>query len=71
MKNQCQDLLLGDYVPGNGITFSSSDNNYKVVLRGYSQSLFESKRFYYDGEIQHIIGISSNSTTIEMIEFSP
>ena len=23
------------------------------------------------GEIQHIIGISSNSTTIEMIEFSP
>ena len=48
VKNQCQDLLLGDYVPGNGITFSSSDNNYKVVLRGYSQSLFESKRFYYD-----------------------
>jgi hypothetical protein len=43
-----QDLLLGDYIPGNGLTFASKDDNYKVVLRGYSQSLFESRRMYYD-----------------------
>ena len=34
-----QDLILGDYIPGNGLTFASKDDNYKVVLRGYSQSL--------------------------------
>ena len=43
-----QDLLLGDYIPGNGLTFASRDDNYKVVLRGYTQSLFESRRMYYD-----------------------
>ncbi len=43
-----QDLLLGDYIPGNGLTFASNDDNYKVVLRGYSQSLFESRRMNYD-----------------------
>ena len=31
-----------------GLTFASKDDNYKVVLRGYSQSLFESRRMYYD-----------------------
>ena len=43
-----QNLLLGDYIPGNGITLASDDDNYKVVLRGYSQSLFESRRVHYD-----------------------
>ena len=43
-----QDLILGDYIPGNGLTFASKDDNYKVVLRGYSQSLFESRRMIYD-----------------------
>ena len=43
-----QDLILGDYIPGNGLTFASNDDNYKVVLRGYSQSLFESRRMNYD-----------------------
>jgi hypothetical protein len=43
-----QDLILGDYVPGNGIVLASTDNNYKVVLRGYSQSLFESRTISYD-----------------------
>ena len=43
-----QKLILGDYVPGNGLVFSSSDQNYKVVLRGYSQSLFESKTVRFD-----------------------
>ena len=38
-----QDLILGDYISGNGIVLASTDNNYKVVLRGYSQSLFESR----------------------------
>ena len=47
-KFSSQDLLLGDYIPGNGLTFASSDDNYKVVLRGYSQSLFESRRMSYD-----------------------
>ena len=41
-------LLLGDYIPGNGITLASDDDNYKVVLRGYAQSLFESRRVRYD-----------------------
>ena len=43
-----QDLLLGDYIPGNGLTFASKDDNYKVVLRGFSQSLFESRIMNYD-----------------------
>ena len=43
-----QDLILGDYIPGNGIVLASTDNNYKVVLRGYSQSLFESRTITYD-----------------------
>ena len=43
-----QNLLLGDYIPGNGITLASDDDNYKVVLRGYSQSLFETRREYND-----------------------
>ena len=43
-----QDLILGDYIPGNGLAFSSADQNYKVVLRGYSQSLFESKNRSFD-----------------------
>ena len=43
-----QNLLLGDYIPGNGITLASDDDNYKVVLRGYAQSLFESRRVRYD-----------------------
>ena len=46
--NLSQDILLGDYVPGNGIVLASTDNNYKVVLRGYSQSLFESRTISYD-----------------------
>ena len=46
--NLSQDILLGDYVPGNGIVLTSTDNNYKVVLRGYSQSLFESRTISYD-----------------------
>ena len=28
--NLYQDILLGDYVPGNGIVLTSTDNNYKV-----------------------------------------
>ena len=43
-----QSLLLGDYVPGNGLTFASSDDNYKIVFRGYTQSLFESRNMRYD-----------------------
>ena len=43
-----QNLLLGDYIPGNGITLASDDDNYKVVLRGYAQSLFESRHVRYD-----------------------
>ena len=43
-----QDLVLGDYVPGNGLVFASSDDNYKTVLRGYTQSLFESKSMLFD-----------------------
>ena len=43
-----QNLILGDYIPGNGLTFASSDDNYKVVLRGYTQSLFESRQMNYD-----------------------
>ena len=43
-----QNLVLGDYVPGNGIVLASTDNNYKVVLRGYTQSLFESRTISYD-----------------------
>ena len=43
-----QNLLLGDYIPGNGITLASDNDNYKVVLRGYAQSLFESRRVRYD-----------------------
>ena len=43
-----QNLILGDYIPGNGLTFASSDDNYKVVLRGYTQSLFESRKMTYD-----------------------
>jgi hypothetical protein len=43
-----QELLLGDYIPGNGIVLASTDNNYKVVLKGYSQSLFESRTISYD-----------------------
>jgi hypothetical protein len=46
--NYSQDLILGDYIPGNGLVFSSTDQNYKVVLRGYSQSLFESKTRFFD-----------------------
>ena len=46
--NYSQDLILGDYIPGNGLVFSSTDQNYKVVLRGYSQSLFESKNRSFD-----------------------
>jgi len=46
--NYSQDLILGDYIPGNGLVFSSTDQNYKVVLRGYSQSLFESKTRSFD-----------------------
>ena len=46
--NISQDILLGDYVPGNGIVLASTDNNYKVVLRGYTQSLFESRTISYD-----------------------
>ena len=30
------------------MTFASSDDNYKVVLRGYTQSLFESRQMNYD-----------------------
>ena len=41
--SRTQDLVLGDYIPGNGLTFASSDDNYKVVIRGYAQSLFEYK----------------------------
>ena len=43
-----QNLILGDYIPGNGLTFAGSDDNYKVVLRGYTQSLFESRQMKYD-----------------------
>ena len=43
-----QNLILGDYIPGNGLTFASSDDNYKVVLKGYTQSLFESRQMNYD-----------------------
>ena len=43
-----QNLILGDYIPGNGLVFSSTDQNYKFVLRGYSQSLFESKTVHFD-----------------------
>ena len=43
-----QDLVLGDYIPGNGLVFASSDDNHKSVLRGYSQSLFESKSIVFD-----------------------
>ena len=43
-----QSLLLGDYIPGNGLTFASSDDNYKIVMRGYTQSLFESRTMRYD-----------------------
>ena len=46
-----QNLILGDYVPGNGIVLASTDNNYKVVLRGYSQSLFESRTISYDSSL--------------------
>ena len=46
--NYSQDIILGDYIPGNGLAFSSTDQNYKVVLRGYSQSLFESKTRSFD-----------------------
>jgi len=46
--NYSQDLILGDYIPGNGLVFSSTDQNYKIVLRGYSQSLFESKTRSFD-----------------------
>ena len=46
--NYSQDIILGDYIPGNGLVFSSTDQNYKVVLRGYSQSLFESKNRSFD-----------------------
>ena len=46
--NYSQDLILGDYIPGNGLVFSSTDQNYNVVLRGYSQSLFESKTRSFD-----------------------
>ena len=51
-----QSLLLGDYIPGNGITLASDDDNYKVVLRGYAQSLFESRRVRYDS-----LGLFDNS----------
>ena len=47
-SNISQEILLGDYVPGNGIVLASTNNNYKVVLRGYSQSLFESRTISYD-----------------------
>ena len=43
-----QELVLGDYIPGNGIVLATTDNNYKVVLKGYSQSLFESRTISYD-----------------------
>ena len=46
-----QSLILGDYIPGNGIILASSDNNYKVILRGYSQSLFESRTISYDDSL--------------------
>jgi hypothetical protein len=46
-----QSLILGDYIPGNGIVLASSDNNYKVILRGYSQSLFESRTISYDDSL--------------------
>jgi len=46
--NYSQDIILGDYIPGNGLVFSSTDQNYKIVLRGYSQSLFESKTRSFD-----------------------
>ena len=32
-----QSLFLGDYIPGNGITLASDDDNYKVTLMGYAQ----------------------------------
>ena len=53
----CQELLLGDYIPGNGIVLANTDNNYKVVLRGYSQSLFESRTISYDDSL-----ITDNNT---------
>lgn len=46
-----QSLILGDYIPGNGIVLASTDNNYKVVLRGYSQSLFETRTISYDDSL--------------------
>lgn len=46
--SRTQDLVLGDYIPGNGLTFASSDDNYKVVFRGYAQSLFEHKTRSFD-----------------------
>jgi len=52
-----QNLILGDYVPGNGIVLASTDNNYKVVLRGYTQSLFESRTISYDSS-----AITDNNT---------
>ena len=55
-----QSLLLGDYIPGNGITLASDDDNYKVVLRGYAQSLFESRRVRYDS-----LNFSINLYTID------
>ena len=55
--NFSQNLLLGDYIPGNGITLASSNDNYKVVLRGYTQSLFESRKMSYDS-----LGLENKNT---------
>ena len=45
---KAQDLVLSDYIPGNGLVFASSDDNYKTTLRGYTQSLFETKSMLFD-----------------------
>ena len=37
--NYSQDLILGDYIPGNGLVFSSTDQNYKVALLQWSPFL--------------------------------
>ena len=43
-----QQLQLGDYKPGEGINFISSDGNYHVIFRGYAQALSEFRKFEKD-----------------------
>jgi len=45
-----QTLLLSDYIPATGISLKSLDDNYKINIRGISQSLFESRKMNYDSK---------------------